>query len=272
MPSKMAQVRRFEYKEGSSNKFYEISVVNENGWKVKTKWGRIGALGQMQEIPCPSEWRAKQVANQKIYQKTRKGYQEVTGGKKYRQPGSPPEVMELKESDKIRMPTHWAKFKSELLPGEIAIYEKYEDPRTSARRKALAQRYKELVLDKAEDEDVQKVREAAWLLLRFTYLQYLVQVSTYKPAAHELARATVTALKKKLIELPDNQKAAVDKGLKNFTTKSGPLSLAECDQGVNSFVDMMSHEIKERKKIGLGGISRKRARILARKKKLEEKE
>ena len=263
----MSKIRRFEYKEGSSNKFYEIFVVSEdNGWTVKTKWGRIGTLGQGQSIPCNSKYRAERILEEKVSQKLRKGYQEVTGGQQYKDTSADVSTAkDLQEAEtEVKLPRVWNKLKNELTSGERAIYEKYNDPRTKKRRNQVVSKWKDLVQSPCDNEEVKEVRKSAWLFLRFTYLHYLASVNSYKPATHELARATVGLLRKKLQELPEQQKAAINDGLKKFTNKSGPLSLSECDNGVNAFIETMVHEIREREKVGLGGVSRKRAKMLAR--------
>lgn len=262
----MPKKRRFEYTEGSSNKFYEVLEIYKPGnYKVRTFWGRIGTLGQMQDIPCHSSSMVRRIASEKASAKKRKGYYEVSVEQE-KEEDEEVTLAELKEeSGAITLPRVWKELREQLLPGERALYEKYDDTRTSQRRKTIASKYKALDLPNCKDEEIKEVRNAAWLFLRFTYLQYLVSICTYKPAAHEMARGAVSQLKKKLMELPDRQKKAIDDSLKEFTNKAGKLSLAECNKGVEAFTDKMITEIKEKQKVGLGGVSRTRVRILARK-------
>ena len=256
----MAKTRRFEFTQGSSNKFYEVTVSQDGSkWNVKTKWGRIGQLGSEQNRKFASKGPADRFALKKISEKTRKGYVEITddGPQERKSPHQ-------EESKDVKLPKVWSKFQEELLPGERAVYEKHDDTRTKQRRQAIATRWKNLVESDAPNEEIKAVRKAAWLFLRYTYLNYLVSVSVYKPATHETARATVTLLHKKLKKLPENQRRVIDESLQKFTSKSGPLSLAECENGVNAFVEQLVHEIREKEKVGLGGVSRKRAQMLAR--------
>lgn len=272
--------QRLEFKEGSSNKFYEVSIhpagdqTPRGSWIVRTKWGRIGNLGQMQEIPCASQTRAMITADDKVREKIKKGYVDVTPQQKV--PKNPPKVKEeAKElpvfETNVKLPAIWNKLKDQLLPGERNVYEKYDDGRTRQRRATLATKFKTLILEPCEEPEIKEMRASAWLFLRFTYLRYLSSVGTYKPATQELARATVSELQKKLQEIPDSQKEALDAGLKKFTRNCGVLSLSECNQGVEAFIETLTREIKEKHKVGVGGVSRIRAKMLKRRRRRNEK-
>ena len=67
--------RRFEFSDGTSNKFWSISVA---GTDVTVRFGRIGTDGQSQTKSFPDEAAAKKHADKLIGEKTSKGYQEVT--------------------------------------------------------------------------------------------------------------------------------------------------------------------------------------------------
>lgn len=67
-------IRRFEFSEGTSNKFWEISV---QGAEVQVRYGRIGTSGQIQVKSFPEEATAGKHAAKLIKEKTRKGYREV---------------------------------------------------------------------------------------------------------------------------------------------------------------------------------------------------
>lgn len=67
-------MRRFEFTEGTSNKFWQIRV---EGTEVSTQWGRIGTDGQTKVKDLGSEEKAGQEADKQIKAKTKKGYVEV---------------------------------------------------------------------------------------------------------------------------------------------------------------------------------------------------
>jgi uncharacterized protein (TIGR02996 family) len=67
-------MRRFEFQEGSSHKFWEI-VVEGNAYTVR--YGKIGTDGQVQTKTFKDAAKAEVEANKKIAEKTKKGYTEV---------------------------------------------------------------------------------------------------------------------------------------------------------------------------------------------------
>jgi predicted DNA-binding WGR domain protein len=67
--------RRFEFSEGTSHKFWEISV---RGADVTVRFGRIGSQGQTQVKSFPDEIAATRRADKLIKEKTGKGYGEVS--------------------------------------------------------------------------------------------------------------------------------------------------------------------------------------------------
>ena len=67
--------RRFEFVDGTSSKFWEISVVQTS---VYVQFGRIGANGQGVTKSFPDETAANQHAAKLIKQKIGKGYIPVT--------------------------------------------------------------------------------------------------------------------------------------------------------------------------------------------------
>ncbi|HZY88364.1 MAG TPA: DNA ligase [Gemmataceae bacterium] len=68
--------RRFEFVEGNSAKFWEIST---SGADVTVTFGRLGTAGQTQTKTLPDAEAAAKHANKLIGEKTKKGYQEVAG-------------------------------------------------------------------------------------------------------------------------------------------------------------------------------------------------
>jgi DNA ligase-1 len=69
-----AGVRRFEFSEGTSNKFWEIST---QGLEVTVRFGRIGAQGQTKVKAFPDEAAAARHVEKLVAEKTGKGYLEV---------------------------------------------------------------------------------------------------------------------------------------------------------------------------------------------------
>jgi DNA ligase-1 len=77
MPPKTATpTRRFEFVEGTSSKFWEVSC---EGSDVIVRYGRIGSAGQTLRKPFPDAAAAERHAEKLIGEKTGKGYAEVSG-------------------------------------------------------------------------------------------------------------------------------------------------------------------------------------------------
>lgn len=68
--------REFQLSEGSSNKFWAITV---DGSEFTVEFGRLGTKGQTQTKKFASDAAAQQAADKLIAEKTKKGYQEVGG-------------------------------------------------------------------------------------------------------------------------------------------------------------------------------------------------
>jgi predicted DNA-binding WGR domain protein len=66
--------RRFEFVEGTSSKFWEISVSNS---QVSVTFGRIGTAGQTQNKGFADSSAAQQHADRLVQQKLAKGYVEL---------------------------------------------------------------------------------------------------------------------------------------------------------------------------------------------------
>lgn len=73
-PAAPRSVRRFEFVEGKSSKFWEISV---NGCEVKVRYGRIGSDGTTNVKTFPEPAGAQRHADKLIEEKTGKGYVET---------------------------------------------------------------------------------------------------------------------------------------------------------------------------------------------------
>jgi predicted DNA-binding WGR domain protein len=67
---------RYEFVEGSSSKFWEITL---SGTSFTVRYGRIGSNGQTQEKSFPSAAKAKAEYDKLVKEKTGKGYVEVGG-------------------------------------------------------------------------------------------------------------------------------------------------------------------------------------------------
>jgi len=68
--------RRFEFSEGSSNKFWEVWV---EGTSLMTKYGRIGASGSQTVKDFGTAEKVQKEYDKIVNEKTKKGYQEVDG-------------------------------------------------------------------------------------------------------------------------------------------------------------------------------------------------
>ena len=250
--------RRFEFKKGNSNKYYEIEVQQneaDNVYFVETTWGRIGRVGTSQKRNFHSKKQAETFANQTAVSKIRKGYTEV----KKKMPkliGTIPKLESL--------PSNWNVFKEELTPGEINIYEKYTDLHTKKRRNLISKKYSELIEFQSADSEINEIRKAAWIFLRYSCLGVLTKLQLYEPAIQELVSASLDILVKELQSLPNNPKKIIDEHLKNITKKSSKQTLHEYEQGVCEMIDKIALEFEVEKTLEAGGISRKRTRILAR--------
>lgn len=79
----MSSTRRFEMVEGSSSKFWEVSV---DGASFTVAYGRIGTPGTRKSTACASPEVAAAEAEKLIREKLKKGYSEAGGPKNWRPP------------------------------------------------------------------------------------------------------------------------------------------------------------------------------------------
>src|ERR1044071_6491608 len=77
---------RYEFSEGSSNKFWDITLT---GKSFTTTYGKIGANGQTTIKPFGSDADAKKEHDKLVAEKTKKGYKRVGGGKVKGKPDNP---------------------------------------------------------------------------------------------------------------------------------------------------------------------------------------
>jgi uncharacterized protein (TIGR02996 family) len=89
-----AGTRRFEFSEGGSNKFWEITV---DGNAHTVRYGKIGTPGQEKTKSFGSEAAAQADADKLIAEKTKKGYTEVSGGGGGGDAGPPAPELDPKE-------------------------------------------------------------------------------------------------------------------------------------------------------------------------------
>jgi predicted DNA-binding WGR domain protein len=98
MPQKPFK-RRFNYISNSSNKFWEVEVVDR---VVITRWGRIGSAGQAMTETLLDNASAIRKATEKAAEKLKKGYKEDVSNLSNAAPGSlVPLSEERLSSDKI---------------------------------------------------------------------------------------------------------------------------------------------------------------------------
>lgn len=69
--------RHFEFKDGKSNKFWEVEC---KGASVVTWWGKIGTSGQTKTLNFETEAEAQQKHDSLVSEKCKKGYVEEGGG------------------------------------------------------------------------------------------------------------------------------------------------------------------------------------------------
>lgn len=92
-----AQVQEVQFQDPghNSNKFYRAYVLwddDTNDHRVLFQWGRIGSKGQSQVHVCTSKGMAEGMAEGKIYDKRRKGYEL---NYKRELPAVPPDLLHL---------------------------------------------------------------------------------------------------------------------------------------------------------------------------------
>ncbi len=121
---------RYEFSEGGSNKFWEITLKNSD---VLTHYGRIGAAGQSTTKSFKTPEEAKAAYEKLIAEKTKKGYvahdantQEAAAGAAA--PASDasanPLIARLDRWMKANRPTYYASFKPGSSADELANFEK----------------------------------------------------------------------------------------------------------------------------------------------------
>src|SRR5215468_7138954 len=84
-------MRRFELREGTSSKFWQIE---QDGASVTVAFGKIGTNGQAQVKTFPTEAKAKAEHDKLVKEKTGKGYVEVTVAAGATMPAATPKAPE----------------------------------------------------------------------------------------------------------------------------------------------------------------------------------
>lgn len=91
--------RRFEFEEGGSSKFWEVSV---DGADMTVTYGRIGTSGQTKTKTFATGEAAQKEADKLVAEKTKKGYQEVGGAS---EPVAKPSPAVAKASPAVAKPS-----------------------------------------------------------------------------------------------------------------------------------------------------------------------
>lgn len=71
-------MRRFEFNEGSSNKFWQIELTGDS---FTVTWGRVGTNGQTQTKSFDSATKAETEHDKLVKEKIKKGYAEADAAK-----------------------------------------------------------------------------------------------------------------------------------------------------------------------------------------------
>lgn len=91
-------MRRFEFAEGASNKFWEIA---QDGTDLQIRWGRIGTQGQSQTKTFADAAKARSALDKLVAEKTGKGYAEVGVDPAAAAPAVPKAKDKKQESDSV---------------------------------------------------------------------------------------------------------------------------------------------------------------------------
>ncbi len=101
-------MRRFEFQEGGSNKFWEVELA---GASFTVCWGRIGSAGQRQTKRFADAAKAGSEHDKLVAEKLRKGYREVSGaGAKAERRGKPATAADGGEEEQAR--SVWSRIES----------------------------------------------------------------------------------------------------------------------------------------------------------------
>ena len=114
---------RYEFSEGSSNKFWEIKL---SGKSFTTTFGKIGTAGQTSLKQWDSEAQAKKEYDKLVAEKTKKGYELVDGG------GDEDEEEEEEEEDEEEAPAPKKKAAAAAKPAAKAAPAKAAAPAKKA--------------------------------------------------------------------------------------------------------------------------------------------
>jgi len=158
---------RLEFKEGTSNKFWELDL---DGSAYKLRWGRIGTAGQEKSFNFPSTLKAKSEADKLIAEKKKKGYQEIAvkGAAKKKAASSSKPAPEVKRNASMEKliaknpedPTNYLVYgdwltaegdpRGELVTVQHAISQLSNADRKGAKGKALLNREKSILKANAD--------------------------------------------------------------------------------------------------------------------------
>ncbi|MFJ5110141.1 WGR and DUF4132 domain-containing protein [Streptomyces sp. NPDC088551] len=128
-------MRRWEFEQGTSSKFWEAEV---SGTVVTVRYGRTGTRGQEQEKEFADASAAQAYLARTITQKERKGYQETTAGAPVAttRADAAPTAQRRPDEDTFQLPTAW---RDKLYPrrGGVRRPPSAPDPEQGARTPAL---------------------------------------------------------------------------------------------------------------------------------------
>ena len=111
---------RYEFSEGSSNKFWQIDL---KGTAFTTSYGKIGSSGQTTIKNCPSAADAKKEYDKLVAEKTKKGYA-LVGGKAAPKVAAAPKTGKVAAAPKAGKPAAPAKAAA---PGSKRYFENQDD-------------------------------------------------------------------------------------------------------------------------------------------------
>ncbi len=253
-----------KYIAGDLGIFWRIIV---NGPYIVRQWGTIGSSRRQE---CGRSFQltktAQAFAARAVAQKLEAGYiLKSAEGLAVERP------TEKKVTPKVVIVESWEDIESELLAGEKVVYNLADQNKlTLPRRKALVAGYQAILYEKSEQAN--RVREAVWKLLRLANLTYLLRVATFKPDIKEVVRATIAELVQEMHSVSRPTKGLIESKFEGILGSMSAESVIEkIEADLKLTTEALVKEIKVKENISIGGISRKRAKRIARLLKKEKK-
>jgi hypothetical protein len=168
----------------------------------------------------------------------------------------------LEESEAIELPDNWNELKSRLTPGEIIVYEKYNNSETEKRRNSLSKTYKKLSEMEESSTEAKELLNASFTFLRCAYLHTLMSTNIYKPGITDILSICVNELTKSLNELDNKYRGQIDKILSKYkdNIKFKKLTIKRTEEGAIYCFKQLSLQFKIRENLNSDGVNRKRFR------------